>query len=337
MKMKIAINGFGRIGRLTLRAILENNNNNFEVVAINDLGDINSNIHLFKYDSVHGTFKQDIKIIENNVEINEKKIRFYSEKDPISLPWNELNVDLVIESTGFFTDRDSAYKHIEAGARKVLISAPGKNPDLTVVYGVNHNMITSSHKIISNGSCTTNCLAPIAHILDGKLEIMSGYMTTVHSVTGDQKTIDTFHKDLRRARNSSISMIPTSTGAAKAVGEVLPNLIGKLDGSAIRVPTANVSLIDFTFQTKIETSSEKINNLLAEASKNELKNVLSVSNVPLVSCDFNHNSHSSIVDLNETKVINNIFCRVLSWYDNEWGFSNRLIDVANKMLDENDL
>ena len=235
MKMKIAINGFGRIGRLTLRAILEKNNNNFEVVAINDLGDINSNIHLFKYDSVHGTFKQDIKIIENNVEINEKKIKFYSEKDPISLPWNELNVDLVIESTGFFTDRDSACKHIEAGARKVLISAPGKNPDLTVVYGVNHNMITSSHKIISNGSCTTNCLAPIAHILDDKFEIMSGYMTTVHSVTGDQKTIDTFHKDLRRARNSSISMIPTSTGAAKAVGEVLPNLIGKLDGSAIRV------------------------------------------------------------------------------------------------------
>ena len=337
MKMKIAINGFGRIGRLTLRAILEKNNNNLEVVAINDLGDINSNIHLFKYDSVHGTFKQDIKIIENNVEINEKKIKFYSEKDPISLPWNELNVDLVIESTGFFTDRDSACKHIEAGARKVLISAPGKNPDLTVVYGVNHNMITSSHKIISNGSCTTNCLAPIAHILDDKFEIMSGYMTTVHSVTGDQKTIDTFHKDLRRARNSSISMIPTSTGAAKAVGEVLPNLIGKLDGSAIRVPTANVSLIDFTFQTKIETSSEKINNLLTEASKNELKNILSVSNVPLVSCDFNHNSHSSIVDLNETKVINNIFCRVLSWYDNEWGFSNRLIDVANKMLDENDL
>ena len=335
--MKIAINGFGRIGRLTLRAILENNNNNFEVVAINDLGDIYSNIHLFKYDSVHGTFKQDIKIIENIVEINEKKISFYSEKDPISLPWNELNVDLVIESTGFFTDRDSAYKHIEAGAKKVLISAPGKNPDLTVVYGVNHNMITSSHKIISNGSCTTNCLAPIAHILDNKLEIMSGYMTTVHSVTGDQKTIDTFHKDLRRARNSSISMIPTSTGAAKAVGEVLPNLIGKLDGSAIRVPTANVSLIDFTFQTKIETSSEKINNLLSEASKNELKNILSVSKVPLVSCDFNHNSHSSIVDLNETKVINNIFCRILSWYDNEWGFSNRLIDVANKMLDENDL
>ena len=335
--MKIAINGFGRIGRLTLRAILENNNNDFEVVAINDLGDIDSNIHLFKYDSVHGTFKQDIEIIENNVEINEKKIRFYSEKDPISLPWNKLNVDLVIESTGFFTDRDSANKHIEAGAKKVLISAPGKNPDLTVVYGVNHNMITSSHKIISNGSCTTNCLAPIAHILDNKLEIMSGYMTTVHSVTGDQKTIDTFHKDLRRARNSSISMIPTSTGAAKAVGEVLPNLVGKLDGSAIRVPTANVSLIDFTFQTKIETSSEKINNLLAEASKNELKNILSVSNIPLVSCDFNHNSHSSIVDLNETKVINNIFCRVLSWYDNEWGFSNRLIDVANKMLNENDL
>ena len=335
--MKIAINGFGRIGRLTLRAILEKNNNNFEVVAINDLGDINSNIHLFKYDSVHGTFKQDIKIIENNVEINKKKIRFFSEKNPLSLPWNELNVDLVIESTGFFTDRDSAYKHIEAGAKKVLISAPGKNPDLTVVYGVNHNMITSSHKIISNGSCTTNCLAPIAHILDNNLEIMSGYMTTVHSVTGDQKTIDTFHKDLRRARNSSISMIPTSTGAAKAVGEVLPNLIGKLDGSAIRVPTANVSLIDFTFQTKIETNSEKINNLLTEASKNELKDILSVSNDPLVSCDFNHNSHSSIVDLNETKVINNIFCRILSWYDNEWGFSNRLIDVANKMLDENDL
>ena len=335
--MKIAINGFGRIGRLTLRAILENNKNNLEVVAINDLGDMNSNIHLFKYDSVHGIFKQDIKIFEDYIEINEKKIRFYSERNPLTLPWNKLNIDLVIESTGFFTDRDSSHKHIEAGAKKILISAPGKNPDLTVVYGVNHNMISSKHKIISNGSCTTNCLAPIAHVLDNDLEILSGYMTTVHSVTGDQKTIDTFHKDLRRARNSSISMIPTSTGAAKAVGEVLPNLKGKLDGSAIRVPTANVSLIDFTFQTRKETSPEKINRLLTDASKNQLTNILSVSSVPLVSIDFNHNPHSSIVDLSETKVINGTFCRVLSWYDNEWGFSNRLVDVANKMLGENDL
>ncbi len=332
--MKIAINGFGRIGRLTLRAFLEKKPKNIEIVAINDLADLNSNVHLFKYDSVHGTFKNDIKILGSTININNTNIKFFSHSDPLILPWKDLEIDLVIESTGLFTDRESAKKHIEAGAKKVLISAPGKNVDLTIVYGVNDKLLDPSHTIVSNGSCTTNCLAPIAHILDSKLKIKSGYMTTIHAVTGDQKTIDTFHKDLRRARNSLMSMIPTSTGAAKAVGEVLPNLKGKLDGSAVRVPTTNVSLIDFCFETEVSTNEENINNLIIEASKQDLKNVLSYVKVPLVSSDFNHNPHSSIVDLDGTKVLNNNFCRILAWYDNEWGFSNRLIDVSEKMLNE---
>jgi len=332
--MKIAINGFGRIGRLTLRAFLEKKPKNVEIVAINDLADINSNVHLFKYDSIHGAFENNIKISESSITINNSTIKFFSQIDPLKLPWQNLGIDLVIESTGFFTDRKSASKHIEAGAKKVLISAPGKNVDLTVVCGVNDEMLKSSHNIVSNGSCTTNCLAPIAYIVDRKLKIKSGYMTTIHAVTGDQKTIDTFHKDLRRARNSLMSMIPTSTGAAKAVGEVLPNLIGKLDGSAIRVPTTNVSLIDFCFETKISTDEATINSLIINASKKELKNILSYVKVPLVSSDFNHNPHSSIVDLDGTKVLNGNFCRILAWYDNEWGFSNRLIDVSEKMLNE---
>ncbi len=332
--MKIAINGFGRIGRLTLRAFLEKKPKDIEIVAINDLADLNSNAHLFKYDSVHGIFENEIKISGSSLSIDNHSIQFFSQKDPLKLPWKDLEIDLVVESTGLFTERESARKHIEAGAKKVLISAPGKNVDLTVVCGVNDEMLQPSHNIVSNGSCTTNCLAPIAYIIDSKLKIKSGYMTTIHAVTGDQKTIDTFHKDLRRARNSLMSMIPTSTGAAKAVGEVLPNLKGKLDGSAVRVPTANVSLIDFCFETDVATNEETINNLIINASQQELKNILSYVKVPLVSSDFNHNPHSSVVDLNGTKVLNGNFCRILAWYDNEWGFSNRLIDVSEKMLNE---
>ncbi|MAJ02971.1 MAG: type I glyceraldehyde-3-phosphate dehydrogenase [Rickettsiales bacterium] len=332
MKIKIAINGFGRIGRLTLRAILESKNSDLEIVAINDIGDLKSNIHLLKYDSVHGILRSDIKSESNAFLINEKKIKFFSEKDPSNLPWGKLGIDLVIESTGIFTERQLATKHLEAGCKKVLISAPSKDPDLTVVYGVNHKMIKNDHLIISNGSCTTNCLAPIAFLIEKSMGIKSGYMTTIHSVTGDQNTIDTFHKDLRRARNSSLSMIPTSTGAAKAVGEVLPNLKGKLDGSAVRVPTANVSLIDFCFQSEKETSAEEINKVLTKASENDFKNILEVTTEDLVSCDFNHNPHSSILDSKGTKVINSNFCRILSWYDNEWGFSNRLLDVSKKMF-----
>ena len=332
MKIKIAINGFGRIGRLTLRAILESENSDLEIVAINDIGDLKSNIHLLKYDSVHGILRSDIKSESNAFLINEKKIKFFSEKDPSNLPWGKLGVDLVIESTGIFTERQLATKHLEAGCKKVLISAPSKDPDLTVVYGVNHKMIKNDHLIISNGSCTTNCLAPIAFLIEKSIGIKSGYMTTIHSVTGDQNTIDTFHKDLRRARNSSLSMIPTSTGAAKAVGEVLPNLKGKLDGSAVRVPTANVSLIDFCFQSEKETSAEEINKVLTKASENDFKNILEVTSEDLVSCDFNHNPHRSILDSKGTKVINSNFCRILSWYDNEWGFSNRLLDVSKKMF-----
>lgn len=332
--MKIAINGFGRIGRLTLRAFLEKKPKDIEIVAINDLADLNSNAHLFKYDSVHGTFENEIKISGTSISVDNHSIQFFSQKDPLKLPWQDLKIDLVVESTGLFTDRESARKHIEAGAKKVLISAPGKNVDLTVVCGVNDEMLKPSHNIVSNGSCTTNCLAPIAYIIDSKLKIKSGYMTTIHAVTGDQKTIDTFHKDLRRARNSLMSMIPTSTGAAKAVGEVLPNLKGKLDGSAVRVPTANVSLIDFCFETAVTTNEEIINDLIINASQKELKNILSYVKVPLVSSDFNHNPHSSVVDLDGTKVLNGNFCRILAWYDNEWGFSNRLIDVSEKMLNE---
>ena len=332
MKIKIAINGFGRIGRLTLRALLENGNKDLEIVAVNDIGDLESNIHLLKYDSVHGKLIDEIKNESNAFFINGKKISFFSERNPNDLPWSNLNIDLVIESTGIFTEKNLATKHIEAGSKKVLISAPSKDSDITVVYGVNDNMIENNHLVVSNGSCTTNCLAPIAFLIEKNIGIKSGYMTTIHSVTGDQNTIDTFHKDLRRARNASLSMIPTSTGAAKAVGEVLPSLKGKLDGSAVRVPTANVSLIDFCFQSEKETSAEEINKILTQASNGNFKNILEVTNKDLVSCDFNHNPHSSILDSKETKVINSNFCRILSWYDNEWGFSNRLLDVSKKMF-----
>ncbi len=331
MKYKIAINGFGRIGRLTFRSLIERDSDFLEIVAVNDLGSLESNLHLLKFDSVHGQFKEPINLNQNHIEIKNNKIKFLKEADPNNLNWGDLGVDLVIECTGIFTKRVDAEKHLRSGAKKVLISAPAQNPDITVVYGINENEIKENDKIISNGSCTTNCLAPIAYIVDKELEIESGYMTTVHSVTGDQNTIDTLHKDLRRARNSLISIIPTSTGAARAVSEVLPKLKGKLDGSAIRVPTANVSLVDFKFITKKQTSIENLNGIIKQAESKDFKNIIETTEDPLVSNDFNHNPHSSIIDLNETKVINNKFCRILSWYDNEWGFSNRLIDVALKL------
>ena len=330
MKYKIAINGFGRIGRLTFRSLIERDSDYLEIIAVNDLGSLESNLHLLKFDSVHGQFKESINLNQNHIEVRNNKIKFLKEADPSNLNWGDLGVDLVIECTGIFTKREDAEKHLQSGAKKVLISAPAQNPDITVVYGINENEIRENDKIISNGSCTTNCLAPIAYIVDKELEIESGYMTTVHSVTGDQNTIDTLHKDLRRARNSLISIIPTSTGAARAVSEVLPKLKGKLDGSAIRVPTANVSLVDFKFITKKQTSIENLNDIIKKAELKDFKNIIETTDDPLVSNDFNHNPHSSIIDLNETKVINNKFCRILSWYDNEWGFSNRMIDT---MLD----
>jgi len=331
-KKKIAINGFGRIGRLTLRSFLERSPTDFEICSINDLGNIESNIHLFKYDSVHGKLSNTINRDQNTMTVDNQRIDFLSEPDPSKLPWKEMGIDLVIESTGRFTSREDANKHIESGAKKVLISAPASNPDLTVVYGVNHQLISSEHDIISNASCTTNCLAPLAYLLEKSVGIETGYMTTVHSVTGDQNTIDTIHKDLRRARNSLISIIPTSTGAARAVGEVLPKLKGKIDGSAIRVPTANVSLVDFKFVSSKDTNEQELIKIFKEGESGELKSILETTSDPVVSPDLNHNSHSSIVDLSEIKVINKKFCRVLSWYDNEWGFSNRLIDVSKKIL-----
>ena len=331
MKYRVAINGFGRIGRLTLRALIDRKLNDVEIVAVNDLGEVESNLHLFKYDSVHGTFNDYITKTSNKVKIGSYDIDFLSEANPNNLNWDRLNIDLVVECTGIFTKREDAKKHLNSGSKKVLISAPATDPDITVVYGINHGSIKNDHKIISNGSCTTNCLAPLAFLIEKNLGIDSGYMTTVHSVTGDQNTIDTLHKDLRRARNSLISIIPTSTGAARAVSEVLPDLKGKIDGSAIRVPTVNVSLVDFKFFSKKETTEEVLNNIFIEAEKSSFMNVIQTTSEPLVSNDFNHNPNSSIVDLKETKVINKKFCRILAWYDNEWGFSNRLVDVISTL------
>ena len=331
MKYRVAINGFGRIGRLTLRALIDRKLKDVEIVAVNDLGVVESNLHLFKYDSVHGTFNDHITKTSNKVKIGNYDIDFLSEANPNNLNWDKLNIDLVVECTGIFTKREDAQKHLNSGSKKVLISAPATDPDITVVYGINQGSIKDDHKIISNGSCTTNCLAPLAFLIEKNLGIDSGYMTTVHSVTGDQNTIDTLHKDLRRARNSLISIIPTSTGAARAVSEVLPDLKGKIDGSAIRVPTVNVSLVDFKFFSKTETTEEILNNIFIEAEKSSFKNVIQTTSEPLVSNDFNHNPNSSIVDLKETKVINKKFCRILAWYDNEWGFSNRLVDVISTL------
>ena len=328
--VNLAINGFGRIGRLFLRALIESKySNNLKVKIINDLADLESNVHLFKYDSIHGTFNKKIKKSKNSFDIAQGPIKIISENNPSKLPWNKNNIDIVIECTGILTAKKESLKHIEAGAKRVIISAPSDDPDKTVVYGVNHKEIKDNDKIISNASCTTNCLAPIANILNKGLGINEGHMTTIHSFTGDQSIVDTFHKsDLRRARSASLSLIPTTTGAAKAIGLVIPSLEGKLDGTAIRVPTANVSLIDFVFNSKIDTSEKEINRICIDAANRELKDILSITNEPLVSVDFNHSSFSSNFDTTQTKVINKKLCRVLSWYDNEWGFASRLVDLA---------
>ncbi len=325
---KIGINGFGRIGRLILRAILENYKNKIQVVAINDLGSIETNAHLIKYDSTHGIINENVQTTKEGFKISNNEIKVFAEKDPENIPWGKVGADIVLECTGIFLDKSSAEKHLKAGAKKVIISAPGKEVDFTIVQGVNSNELKKNHNIISNGSCTTNCLAPVAMVLEKNFGINYGYMTTIHSYTGDQKLLDTLHKDLRRARSTEGAMIPTSTGAAKAMSLVLPSLKGKLDGTAIRVPTPNVSLIDFTLVTDKEVTSESINNAMATAAKGDLKGILDINQKPLVSKDFNHNPHSSIFDITQTQVIKGKFSRVLSWYDNEWGFSNRMCDTA---------
>ena len=328
MSVKVAINGFGRIGRNILRSIIENKNHNIKVVGINDLGPIETNAHLLKYDSVHGILNSDVIINGSDLDVGTGPIKVTAERNPENLPWKELDVDVVLECTGIFTSKEKAQQHITAGAKKVLISAPASGVDLTVVYGVNHKKISSEHQILSNASCTTNCLAPLAYVLNKSIGIENGFMTTIHSYTGDQPTLDTMHSDLYRARAAAANMIPTSTGAAKAVGLVLPELDGKLDGVAIRVPTQNVSVVDFKFNSKKETSIEEINEAIKIASENELKNILSFNDKKLVSSDFNHNPSSSIFHSDQTKVMNKKFVRILSWYDNEWGFSNRMCDTA---------
>ena len=326
--VKVGINGFGRIGRLILRAILENYKDKIQVVAINDLGSIEANAHLIKYDSTHGVLKDDIQTSSDGFKIGNNQIKVFAEKNPANIPWKKVNADIVLECTGIFLDKISAENHIKGGAKKVIISAPGKEVDFTIVQGVNSSELKKDHNIISNGSCTTNCLAPVAMVMEKSFGINYGYMTTIHSYTGDQKLLDTLHKDLRRARSTEGAMIPTSTGAAKAMSLVLPSLKGKLDGTAIRVPTPNVSLIDFTLVTEKETTPDLINQAMESAAKKELKGILDINSKPLVSKDFNHNSHSSIFDVTQTQVIKGKFSRVLSWYDNEWGFSNRMCDTA---------
>lgn len=329
MAIKLAINGFGRIGRLVLRAIIESNRKDVKVIAINDLGTPDSNAHLLQYDSVHGILPQKVHATKSTINAGKGPIKIFSEKNPEDLPWKELNIDIVMECTGLFTSREKAQLHLNAGAKKVLISAPSNDADITVVYGVNHNKIRKSHKIISNASCTTNCLAPVAKVLNRLCGINQGYMTTVHAFTGDQSLLDVLHSDPRRARAASQSIIPASTGAAKAVGLVLPELQGRLDGTAVRIPTPNVSMIDLVFNAKKKTDIESINNAMIRASRKELKGVLAVENRPLVSIDFNHNPHSSIFDLTQTQVIKGKLGRILSWYDNEWGFANRMSDTAS--------
>jgi glyceraldehyde 3-phosphate dehydrogenase len=329
---KVAINGFGRIGRLVARAMLERKDSGLELVTINDLADAKSNAWLFKRDSVHGKYPGEVHAEGNDLVIDGKHVRVTAEKDPANLVHGELGVDLVLECTGFFTDRASAEKHIAAGAKKVLISAPGKNVDLTVVYGVNDDKLTADHKIVSNASCTTNCLAPVAKVLNDSVGIERGLMTTVHAYTNDQKILDQIHSDLRRARAAAMSMIPTTTGAARAVGEVLPELKGKLDGSAIRVPVPDVSLIDLTFTPKRDTTRDEINAILkAAAESGRLAGILDYSEEPLVSIDLMHTPASSTIDSLETAVMDGKLVRVVSWYDNEWGFSNRMVDTATVM------
>jgi len=328
MSVRVAINGFGRIGRNILRAIIESARNDIIVVGVNDLGPVETNAHLLRYDSVHGKFPADVNIRDNNLDVGQGPIKVTSIRDPKDLPWKELDVDVAMECTGIFTSREKASMHLDAGAKRVLVSAPASGVDLTVVYGVNHQKISKDHLVISNASCTTNCLAPVAMALNNGVGINQGFMTTIHSYTGDQPTLDTMHSDLYRSRAAAGNMIPTSTGAAKAVGLVLPELNGKLDGVSVRVPTQNVSVVDFKFNASRSTSVDEINNIIKESSNGELNNILGFTDEPLVSSDFNHDSRSSIFHMDQTKVMDNTFVRVLSWYDNEWGFSNRMSDTA---------
>ena len=328
MSVRVAINGFGRIGRNILRAIVESARDDIIVVGINDLGPVETNAHLLRYDSVHGKFPADVKVSGNDLDVGQGSIKVTSIRDPKDLPWKELDVDIAMECTGIFASREKASMHLDAGAKRVLVSAPASGVDLTVVYGVNHKKISKEHLVISNASCTTNCLAPVAMALNNGVGINQGFMTTIHSYTGDQPTLDTMHSDLYRSRAAAGNMIPTSTGAAKAVGLVLPELNGKLDGVSVRVPTQNVSVVDFKFNASRSTSVEEINNIIKDSANGELNNILGFTDEPLVSSDFNHDSRSSIFHMDQTKVMDNTFVRVLSWYDNEWGFSNRMSDTA---------
>jgi glyceraldehyde 3-phosphate dehydrogenase len=331
MAVRVAINGFGRIGRNVLRAIVESGRTDIEVVAINDLGPVETNAHLLRFDSVHGRFPGKVTVAGDTIDVGRGPIKVTAIRNPAELPHRELKVDVALECTGIFTSKDKAKAHLDAGAKRVLVSAPCDDADLTVVFGVNHDKLTKDHLVVSNASCTTNCLSPVAKVLNDTIGIEHGFMTTIHSYTGDQPTLDTMHKDLYRARAAALSMIPTSTGAAKAVGLVLPELNGKLDGAAIRVPTPNVSVVDLKFTAKRATTTEEINNAIKRAASQELKGVLGYTDTSNVSIDFNHDSHSSVFHLDQTKVIDGTFVRILSWYDNEWGFSNRMADTAVAM------
>jgi glyceraldehyde 3-phosphate dehydrogenase len=331
MALRIAISGFGRIGRNILRAMAEAGRKDVQVVAINDLFSAKDNAHLLRFDSVHGRFPGEVKVEGESLDVGFGPIKVLAERDPKKLPWRSLDIDIVMECTGIFTDREKAAAHLEAGAKRVLVSAPSKGADLTVVYGVNHDKLKAEHKVVSNASCTTNCLAPVAKVLNDLVGIKSGYMTTIHAYTNDQNLLDQAHKDIRRARAAAINIIPTSTGAAAAVGLVLPELKGKLDGTAIRVPVPNVSVVDLKIIPGRETTADEINKAMEHASQQQLKGILGVTREPLVSVDFNHNPNSSTFDLTQTQIVDGRLVRVLSWYDNEWGFSNRMADTAVAM------
>jgi glyceraldehyde 3-phosphate dehydrogenase len=327
-KVRVAINGFGRIGRNIVRAIYESGRKDIDVVFVNDLGPVETNAHLMQYDSVHGRFPRDVKVEGDSISIGTDKFKVTAIKDPAQLPHKEHDIDIALECTGIFTSKDKASAHLTAGAKRVIVSAPADGADATIVYGVNHKTLTKDHMVISNASCTTNCLAPVAHVLHQAIGIEKGMMTTIHSYTGDQPTLDTMHKDLYRARAAALSMIPTSTGAAKAVGLVLPELKGKLDGFAMRVPTPNVSVVDLKFIAKRTTTVQEINDAIKAAADGPLKGILGYTTAPNVSIDFNHNPHSSVFHMDQTKVMEGTLCSILTWYDNEWGFSNRMGDTA---------
>ena len=331
MSVRVGINGFGRIGRNVLRAIAEAGRTDIEVVGINDLAPVETNAHLLRFDSVHGRFPGEVTVKGDAISIGNGLIKVTAIKEPATLPWKDLGVDIALECTGIFTSKDKAAAHLAAGAKRVIVSAPADGVDLTVVYGVNHDKLTPDHKVVSTASCTTNCLAPVAKVLNDAVGIDKGFMTTVHSYTNDQPSLDQIHKDLYRARAAAINMIPTSTGAARAVGLVLPELAGKLDGVAIRVPTPNVSVIDFKFVAKRATTKDEINGAVKCAAEQQLKGILGYTEAPNVSSDFNHDAHSSVFAIDQTKVIDGTLVRVMSWYDNEWGFSNRMVDTAVAM------